>query len=76
VSRDHCSEVHGFSDCAVEVTNLEVQVHHGTLLPYYWRPYGSLVAHRLLENDVGRPPGRRKDGGPGLLVAHGPSGQF
>ncbi len=44
VCRHDCSEVHRFGDRAVEVTDLEVQVHHGTLLPHDWRPYRRFVA--------------------------------
>src|SRR5580692_8039993 len=57
--RSHrCSEGNGLGDRGVEVADLEVEVHHRTLLPVDWRPYGGLVAGRLLEHDVDGSRGR------------------
>lgn len=58
--RSHrCSEGNGLGDRGVEVADLEVEVHHRTLLPVDWRPYGGLVAGRLLEHDVDGSGARR-----------------
>jgi hypothetical protein len=40
--RSHrCSEGNGLGDRGIEVADLEIEVHHRTLLPVDWRPHGS-----------------------------------
>jgi len=74
--RSHrCSECNGLGDRAVEVADLEVEVHHRTLLPIDWRPYGGLVAGRLLEHDEDGSRGRGEDGRTWFLVPDGPAEQ-
>ena len=64
------------SDCRIEVANLEVQVHHRTLIFICRGPHGGAVAVGFLENDVDRPFGRGEDGRPRFVVTNGPSKQF
>jgi hypothetical protein len=74
--RSHrCSEGNGLGDRGVEVADLEIEVHHRTLLPVDWRPYGGLVAGRLLEHDVDGSRGRGEDGRTWFLVPDRPAEQ-
>ena len=74
--RSHrCSEGNGLGDRGVEVAGLEVEVHHRTLLPAGWRPYGGLVAGRLLEHGVDGSRGRGEDRRTWFLVPDGPAEQ-
>ena len=75
VRSHHCSEGNGLGDRGVEVADLEVEVHHRTLLPIDWRPYGGLVAGRLLEHDEDGSRGRGEDGRTWFLVPDGPAEQ-
>ena len=75
VRSNRCSEGNGLGDSGVEVADLEVEVHHRTLLPVDWRPYGGLVAGRLLEHDVYGSRGRGEDGRSRFLVPDRPAEQ-
>jgi len=70
--RSHrCSEGNGLGGRGVEVADLEVEVHHRTLLPVDWRPYGGLVAGRLLEHDEGGSGGAARLAVPGSSCSMG-----
>src|SRR3954471_25005763 len=52
VGSDRGSEGDSLRDGGVEVSDLEVEVHHRALLPVSRRPHGRLVTGRLLEHDI------------------------
>jgi hypothetical protein len=72
---DRGSECDGLRDRRIEVTDLEVEVHHRALLPVGRRPYGRAVIGRLLEHDIAGSLGSREDRRARLLVTDGPSEQ-
>jgi hypothetical protein len=74
--RSHrCPERNGLGDRGVKVADLEVEVHHRTLLPLDGRPYGGLIAGRPLEHDVDGSRGRGEDGRTWFLVPDRPAEQ-
>ena len=72
---DRGSEGHCLGDRGVQVSDLEVEVHHRALLPVGRWPYRGLVASRLLEYDIDGSFGRDQDCRAWLLMANGPPEQ-
>jgi hypothetical protein len=72
VIRKNSPESHRLGDRRIEVTHLEIKVHHRTLLASQWGPHGRRVTSRLLKYDVHGPLRRRENRCSRLLVANGP----
>jgi hypothetical protein len=60
----------------VELTHLEVEVHHRPLLPVEGWPHGGLVAVRLLKDEVDRSLRGCEYGRSWFLVTDGPTEQL
>src|ERR1700683_4988001 len=76
VLRHGRSQGNSLSHGRIEVTDLEVEMHHRTLGLVYRRPDRGLVAGRFLEHDVNGTLGGSENDGSRLFVTNRPVQQF
>jgi hypothetical protein len=70
------SERNGVGYGRIEVSDLEIEMHHGALPSLNGRPHGWHVALSLLEDEIDRPLGRSDDGGVQLSMNNRPIKQL